>query len=136
MNADDKTMMHEPLRILYIEDNPLIVFHVEQMVEDLGHIFVGAFDSFEALRAGYAELAFDGALVDIDLTDGRTGPLAAEWLHERGKPSIFLTGQADVAAQYGHVSLAILTKPVDERTLSSALKMFCQVSDGGRLAER
>ena len=28
-----------PLRIFYLEDNPLIVFHVEAMIEDLGCIF-------------------------------------------------------------------------------------------------
>lgn len=113
-----------PLRILHVEDNPLIVFHVEQMVEDLGHQLVAAFDSFAALRAAGDEPQFDGALVDIDLVDGRTGPAVAEWLHERGVPSIFLTGQADLAADYGHVSLATLTKPIDMEKLGAALDLF------------
>ncbi|BDA85535.1 response regulator [Aureimonas sp. SA4125] len=113
-----------PLRILYVEDNPLIVFHVEQMVEDLGHVFVGSFDSFQALRADSEDLAFDGALVDIDLTDGRTGPLAAEWLQERGIPSIFLTGQAEVAANYKHVVVATLAKPIEMQRLREALELF------------
>ncbi|MAU95491.1 response regulator [Jiella pacifica] len=113
-----------PLHILYIEDNPLIVFHVEQMIEDLGHVFVGSLASFEALKAEYDGMTFDGALIDIDLTDGRTGPLAAEWLHHRGIPSMFLTGQADVASGYGHVSLGTLSKPVDMDKLAEALELF------------
>lgn len=121
---DDTTSNPEPLRILYIEDNPLIVFHVEQMIEDLGHLFVGSFESFAALQAGCGDLTFDGALVDIDLTDGRTGPLAAEWLHRRGTPSIFLTGQVEVAAEYAHVSLASLAKPIDPKKLAKALELF------------
>lgn len=121
---DNAAAIHEPLRILYVEDNPLIVFHVEQMIEDFGHLFVGSFESFAALKAGYGDLAVDGALVDIDLTDGRTGPLAAEWLHRRGIPSIFLTGQAEVAAEHADVSLAVLAKPIDPKKLAKALEMF------------
>jgi CheY-like chemotaxis protein len=128
---DDAASIHEPLRILYVEDNPLIVFHVEQMIEDLGHLFVGSFQSFAALKAGYDDLKLDGALIDIDLTDGRTGPLAAEWLHSRGIPSIFLTGQAEVAAKHEDVSLAVLVKPIDPETLSKALEMFRGVPGKG-----
>ncbi|MBB3997058.1 response regulator [Aureimonas pseudogalii] len=129
---DDAPPRPAPLRILHVEDNPLIVFHVEQMVEDLGHAVVGSFDSFAALRASGGELAFDGALIDIDLVDGRTGPAAAEWLHERGIPSIFLTGQAEVAADYGHLSLAILTKPIDMGKLGEALDLLREPRPGKR----
>ena len=114
----------KPLRILHIEDNPLIVFHVEQMIEDLGHVFVGSFASFQELRAGFDDLTLDGALVDIDLTDGRTGPSAAEWLQRRGVPSVFLTGQAEVAEKYGHVALSTLAKPVEMGKLAKAVDLF------------
>ncbi len=69
-----------PLRILYLEDNPLIVFHIQAMIEDLGHVFAGSAGSFADLIADFDTLEIDGALVDIDLADGRTGPLAATWL--------------------------------------------------------
>jgi AmiR/NasT family two-component response regulator len=81
-----------PLRIFYLEDNPLIVFHVEAMVEDLGHVFVGSARSFADLVKELNTVEVDGVLVDIDLADGRTGPAAAMWLRERGIPSIFVTG--------------------------------------------
>ncbi len=38
-----------PLRIFYLEDNPLIVFHIEAMIEDLGYVFAGSASSFAAL---------------------------------------------------------------------------------------
>lgn len=69
-----------PLRIFFVEDNPLIAFHVEAMIEDLGHVFAGAADSFAELAKTVGALEIDGALVDIDLADGRTGPAAAAWL--------------------------------------------------------
>jgi CheY-like chemotaxis protein len=113
-----------PMRILYIEDNPLIVFHVEQMIEDLGHVFAGAVDSFTELKKQFSSLEFDGALVDIDLADGSTGPAAAAWLNERGIPSIFLTGQQQVAAAHSDVSLGIVAKPVAPHELADKLQLF------------
>jgi hypothetical protein len=114
----------KPLRIFYREDNPLIVFHVQSMIEDLGHIFAGSLGSFAELKASIDEFEMDGALVDIDLTDGRTGPAAAAWLLSRGIASIFVTGQEQTAAQFASLSLGIIGKPVGLQQLADKLKFF------------
>ncbi|MBL0936400.1 MAG: response regulator [Rhizobiaceae bacterium] len=119
-----ETNSPSPMRILYIEDNPLIAFHVEQMIEDLGHVFAGSLDSFAELQKQFASLEMDGALVDIDLADGATGPQAAAWLQERGIPAIFVTGQRQVAAEHGDVSLGTITKPVSSSELAAKLELF------------
>lgn len=119
-----ETNFPSPMRILYIEDNPLIAFHVEQMIEDLGHVFAGSLDSFDELQKQFASLEMDGALVDIDLADGATGPQAAAWLQERGIPAIFVTGQRQVAAEHGDVSLGTITKPVSSTELAAKLELF------------
>ena len=108
------------LRILCIEDNPLIAFHIEQLIEDLGHKSVGTLNSFADLLAR-EPLGADGALIDIDLVDGRTGPAAAKWLRERGVPSIFVTGQRKLAEDHADVVVAILDKPVAVGDLRDAL---------------
>ena len=113
-----------PLRILYVEDNPLIVFHVEAMIEDLGYVFAGSIGSFAELVAGFDALEVDAALVDIDLADGRTGPAAAAWLQERGIPSIFVTGQVGVAAEYPLLSLGTIAKPISAQELAEKLGWF------------
>lgn len=113
-----------PLRIFYLEDNPLIVFHVQAMIEDLGHIFAGTLGSFAELKACIDEFEIDGALIDIDLADGPTGPAAAEWLLERGISSIFVTGQEQTAAQYASVTLGILRKPIVLQQLAAKLELF------------
>ncbi|VVS96483.1 response regulator [Rhizobium sp. EC-SD404] len=113
-----------PIRLLYLEDNPLIVFHVEQMIEDLGHVFVGALDSFSELQKQFTSLEFDGALVDIDLADGPTGPEAAAWLHQRGIHSIFVTGQERVASAHSNVSIGIVSKPVSPTELFEKIELF------------
>lgn len=87
------------MRIIYLEDNPLLAFHVEQLIEDLGHVSAGCLSSFAELREKFEALDFDAALLDIDLVDGPTGPDAAAWLQRRGIPSIFVTGQTQVAVE-------------------------------------
>jgi AmiR/NasT family two-component response regulator len=118
------TFPQRSLRLLYIEDNPLLVFHAEAMIEELGHTFVGFFASFAELQGTFDALDIDGALVDIDLADGRTGPAAAAWLLERGIPSIFVTGQSSVAAEYPQLVLGTITKPMSADDLAEHLQLF------------
>ncbi len=112
-----------PMRILCLEDNPLIAFHIEQMIEDLGHVPALMLTSFAELQA-YPELAVDCALIDIDLADGRTGPEAAQWLNERSIPGIFVTGQQDLAEKNATLVVDCLVKPVSLEGLAAALARF------------
>ncbi|MDX3925960.1 MAG: response regulator [Shinella sp.] len=112
------------MRIFYLEDNPLIVFHVEAMVEDLGHIFMGSASSLADLVKNIDSLEADGVLIDIDLADGRTGPAAARLLRERGIPSIFVTGQELIAAEYPQTAMATIGKPVSSSDLADKLELF------------
>ena len=113
-----------PLRILCLEDNPLIVFHLEHMIEDLGHVFCGALESFEQLRDSSLQLEIDVALVDIDLADGSTGPAAARWLLDQGVPAIFITGQKDVAERNADAVVATLIKPISTEHLRHSLELI------------
>lgn len=113
-----------PLRVFYLEDNPLIVFHVETMIEDLGHVFVGSASSFSELVESIDALQVDGVLVDIDLADGRTGPNAAAWLRDRGIPTLFVTGQELIAAEFPSIALALVRKPVSIPDLAAKLELF------------
>lgn len=111
------------MRVFYLEDNPLIAFHVEHLVEDLGHTFAGTLDSFTSLRARFADLEMDVALVDIDLADGRTGVDAAKWLGERSIPCIFLTGQEQIADDASGFALGVISKPVTMQALADKLAL-------------
>jgi CheY-like chemotaxis protein len=114
----------QSLRVFYLEDNPLIICHVEQLLEQFGCVFAGAVASFEELRQMAGKTKIDAALVDIDLADGRTGPQAAAWLAERGIPSVFVTGQEHLAAEYDDVSVGLLPKPVTEQGIARAVDML------------
>jgi CheY-like chemotaxis protein len=112
-----------PLRILCLEDNPLIACHLQEMLEDLGHIFSYSYSSFRELQEAPPPAA-DGALVDIDLADGCTGPAAALWLHQRDIPTIFVTGQRELALQHADKSRAALIKPFSIDQLQHSLELL------------
>lgn len=118
-------MNSTPLRIFYLEDNPLLVFHVEAMLEELGHIFVGSASSFSEMVETIGALEIDGALVDIDLIDGRTGPDAAAWLRDHGIPAVFVTGQVLNAAELRSTAArAVIKKPVSASDLAKKLELL------------
>ncbi len=120
-----------PLRILCIEDNALLVIYLQSVIEDAGHVFAGSAARFEDVKASFGDLDFDLALVDIDLADGRTGGVIAQWLRDLGKSSFFITGQDQLAAEYGDVSLGTIQKPVSEDRLVEALQGFWARQPGG-----
>jgi DNA-binding LytR/AlgR family response regulator len=113
--------VRQSLRIFCVEDNPLIILHMEMLIQELGHLFVGSSDSFSDLRRRIDALDFDVALVDIDLADGRTGGEVASWLLARNCPSIFVTGQEQLAADYANVSAGLIIKPVTLSLLADKL---------------
>lgn len=126
MRASASTLS-APFRILCLEDNPLIVLHLELMIEDLGHVFVGALESLAELKDRFEALLVDCVLVDIDLADGRTGPEAAAWLFERGVPALFVTGQETIANDHRAVVLEVIAKPVCPGALRAGLDRVAAV---------
>jgi CheY-like chemotaxis protein len=112
------------MRILYLEDNPLLAFHVEQMIEDLGYVSAGSLGSFAELQERFESLQFDAALVDIDLVDGPTGPDAVAWLQQRGIPAIFVTGQTQVAVKHQDISLGFIEKPISLADFANKVELF------------
>lgn len=122
-----------PLHVFYLEDNPLIICHVEQLVEQFGCVFAGAVASFEELREVAGQVEIDAALIDIDLADGPTGPEAAAWLAKRGIPSVFVTGQEHVAASHDNVSVGLLSKPVTEQGMAEALDRLREARVGTKI---
>jgi CheY-like chemotaxis protein len=112
------------LRVFCLEDNPLIAFHLEQMIEDLGHVFAGSLDSFVDLQSESPVDDMDCALVDIDLADGPSGPSAVEWLTAKGVPCAFVTGQEAMAARFADSAVAVVAKPITEAALAAALSLL------------
>jgi DNA-binding response OmpR family regulator len=111
-------------RVLIVEDEFLIALDVAETVESMG-LKVAGFASARkhALSLGaYADIA----LVDVNLSDGRTGPEIGRELAEKyGTTVIFMTANPEDVQDGVQGSLGVLTKPVMpevvEKTIDFAL---------------
>lgn len=98
----------------------LVAANLEAILQDLGYEPVGiAPDTETALML--AETMPDLALVDVNLRDGRTGPLIAERLaKEYGVTVLFVTANPRMVENV-RAAIGVLTKPCDDRVIESAV---------------
>ena len=110
----------QPRRVVVVEDEPLIVMLITDMLEELGHELVGACGSIEdALKLVQRE-AFDVALLDIDL-GGKSGYAVADVVVARGIPIVLMSGfSGRPPSPYQEV--AVLGKPFQLDDLERVLK--------------
>lgn len=116
------------MRILILEDDPLIALDLQFIVEDEGHEVIGPCASLAEARShagcGHAGSGIDLALLDIDLPDGKSFDLAAG-LVGRGVPVSFVSAstRAELPAHLGHV--AFIAKPYQHAAIRHSLMLAC-----------
>ncbi|MDB6454340.1 response regulator [Falsirhodobacter sp. 20TX0035] len=117
MNA---TAAFRAARVLVVEDEPLMAMTVGDYLRDLGYDVVGPATRLEtALDLARSE-AIDFALLDINLRDRLSFPVA-DALADRGIPFIFATGNGRDVVTERHVRAVMLRKPYDLSDLERAL---------------
>ena len=114
------------MKILIVEDEPLIAMHIELMVEDFGHRVCGiAASTQEAIALGTFERP-DMAFMDVHLAGGNSGIDAARELFQRhGVRCIFLSANLDAHVREAVAPfrpIAFLSKPVLPVLLQRALE--------------
>lgn len=115
------------LRVLAVEDEPVVAMALEDMLADLGCTVVGpALRLEEALRL-VDETEFDAAILDVNLGSATSYPVAAA-LRRRGIPFAFATGYggAGVSGDLGDAGPAapVIEKPyraIDIATVLAAI---------------
>jgi CheY-like chemotaxis protein len=81
---------HSSMRVLILEDDPFIGLDLQGIVEGEGHEVVGVHRSLAEARKRLSE-AFEFAILDIDVLDGKSFELASA-LHDRKIPFAFVSG--------------------------------------------
>lgn len=109
------------MRILIVEDDPILALLNAEALEEEGHEIVGpAYDETEALRLA-KDFPVDVAFVDINLSGNEEGIGVANFLREHhGIFSLFVTGQVVAASERGAESIGVLTKPYSLDDLAKA----------------
>ncbi|TAJ85393.1 response regulator [Reyranella sp.] len=110
-------------RVLVVEDEVLILLTLQAMLEDLGCTVVGTAHSLGDGMAMASTLAFDVAIVDMNLANERAQPIIEEVA--RRQISVIVTSGYDAMRSLEHfkgrASFTILPKPYTFDELSSAL---------------
>ncbi len=119
---DDKSI--EGCRILVVEDESVITMLLQDMFEELRCEVVSLASRFQDALEKANTLAFEVAILDVNLNGQRTFPIA-EALMARGLPFIFATGYGAAAVPATFRDAPVLQKPFRiadlERAVRSAL---------------
>jgi DNA-binding response OmpR family regulator len=106
-------------RILLVEDEPLVAFDNEHLLNDAGYEVVATVDSLAAAREVIESQPLDLVLTDIRLAGEGDGTGVARIARERGVPVLFVTGHCSDEAK--PLGLGCLAKPYSNKVLKSAL---------------
>jgi DNA-binding response OmpR family regulator len=106
-------------RIMIVEDEPLIAFENENMLQDAGYEVVATVDSYADAYGVMADRQIDLILTDIQIAGEGTGVDVAREAANRAIPVLFVTGNCTAEAKA--LALGCLAKPYSERVLLDAL---------------
>ena len=109
------------LRVLVVEDEPLIAMMVEDYIDMLGHAVAGPADTAaEGMRLVEAG-GIDAAICDVNLRDGPSWPVA-DALKAAGIPYLIATGGHVEPPPAAHADAPQLAKPFTLDGLEAALE--------------
>ena len=114
-------------RVAIVEDELLVAWTLEALLEDAGHEVIGVFANGEDAVAGLADQDLDVVCMDINLGKGIDGIQTASQLKSKQAPKIiFITAYADPTTAKRALEAApgaiILSKPVSAATLHDAIE--------------
>lgn len=121
------------LRVLIVEDEPMIAMFIADCVEESGHEVVETASNIRDALAKAATAQVDLALIDMNL-NGQIAHALPVALKARGMPFAFVTGygQEGVLEQFNDVP--VLTKPFRSRALAELLGRFAEQIGGQQCA--
>ena len=114
--------MKEPMRVLLVEDEALILMQLEALVEDAGHVVAGTAmhceEAIELARTVRPDLAF----VDLRLADGGSGLVVAEPLRAvPGVMVVFVTANASRLSDDLAGAAGVVVKPFTRAVVAQGL---------------
>ena len=110
------------MRVLVVEDEVIVAFHLEAVLLEDGHRVVGLARDARSAQILADDKNPDLALVDVMLVDGETGPEIARHLDAMCIPVLFVTASAERLPNDLAGALGIVAKPITEHVLNSAVR--------------
>jgi CheY-like chemotaxis protein len=121
MTFERKTSaMQHSRKVLVVEDEGLLAFNLEEMLQDLGHQVVGTAARVEAAARILEREPVELVVLDVNL-NGTLSYGLAETLRSRGVPFVFATGYGSAGLETGWRSVPVVQKPFSIDQLRSAI---------------
>lgn len=118
---DERLSKVTGLRVLVIDDDPILTLTMEDMIQELGATVVGPVSSLDAALDAIEREEFDVATLDVKLRGEKAYP-AGELLRAKRIPFMFVSGYEvlrDCPPELEHVYC--LTKPFRADDLARAM---------------
>lgn len=108
------------MRVLIVEDEPLLAMALEDILAQLGHEIAGSAATVSQALSMLDAEQIDCALLDYSLSEDTTSLPVAQRLISAGKPFYFLTGYTHLEEEIP-LNSRLLTKPISPAQLQGAL---------------
>jgi DNA-binding response OmpR family regulator len=119
------------MRILIVEDNALLAFMIEDALIEAGHEIFGPVGTPSEAIALAEQSRPELAIVDINLENDASGVDVAHYLQMNlDIPSLFATGQTEIAWQNTDVAIGVLAKPFSPDTVVEAVAAISRLLSG------
>ncbi len=109
------------MRVLLVEDEPLIAMMLEDFLDALDKNHAGTADSVEAALPMVEAGGFDAAILDVNLRGGEKSFAIADALAARDIPFVFATGGGGDEIAPEHRARPRLAKPFTMDNVEKAL---------------
>ena len=109
------------LRVLLVEDEAMVMMLMQDFLDDIGCEVVGIASRLKEAMEKVDTLAFDVAVLDVNLNGEQTVPIA-DALLARGRAIVFATGYGATMLPPHLRSLPVLQKPFQQEDLARALR--------------
>lgn len=115
--------MSPSLKLLIVEDEPIIAMMLTDMLDLLGHDIAGHADTLDSAHLLIEAGGFDAAILDVHLAGLPVWPVA-ERLRAEGCPFVLATGAGrnDLPAEFQ--DCPVLAKPYDMPGVAKVLEAF------------
>ena len=112
------------MRVLVVEDEPLLSMLLEESVTELGHELAGSAATVDQALEALEAQTIDFALLDFSLGHKTNSLPVAERLRAAGIPFIFLSGHHSLEAEGDIPPAPLLTKPFSLDQLDDAIRQL------------
>jgi DNA-binding response OmpR family regulator len=112
------------LKVLVVEDEPLIGMDIEDAIEGLGHEVVGPIAELDEALNLATIAALSCAILDINIRGGLSYPVA-DILLKRGLPVLLLSGYGEGTLPERLLEEARLPKPFTGAQLDKQIRDLC-----------